>query len=228
MSTALLLLPKLAPVLARHIAAYAELTASDVTGAARFLARRLVAGAVAVIAAFFALAIACTWIVAASWNTPWRTPVMGTLLSLFAAIAVGCAWWVTRRSAAGASPFCDLRAEWDRDQALLDDLSESRVGSGVIGAPPSVAVSPSATLQQTRQELRDLLGAAPPPGGGESFPRSSTMRFLVNGGGKQAVGALTSAAVLSLAPSAARLLTLLPLSSLMKLIYRRRAKPAHS
>jgi uncharacterized membrane protein YqjE len=122
--SALKLVPRLAPLVVQHLVAYVELVAEDSSAFARGLAQRLIAGAVALLAAIFTVLIGCLWIVSAVWDTAWRWPVIGALLVLFAAIATVGTVVATRRWPAGQEPFLRLRTEWNRDQVLVRDLSD--------------------------------------------------------------------------------------------------------
>jgi hypothetical protein len=123
------LLPKLTPVMARHLAAYVELAADDATVLARLLTRRLVAAAVALLGAIFTMLMGCLWIVTAVWDTSWRGLTIGALLVIFAAITAVGALIAMRRWSVDQKPFLRLRREWDSDQSLIADLAETEVGS---------------------------------------------------------------------------------------------------
>jgi uncharacterized membrane protein YqjE len=129
METVLSLLPKLAPLVVRHLAAYVELAADDATALARLLTQRLVAAAVALLGTIFALLMGCLWIVTAVWDTSWRGPTIGALLVIFAAVAVVGAVIAMRRWSVDQKPFLRLRSEWDNDQSLIGELSEPEAGS---------------------------------------------------------------------------------------------------
>jgi len=131
MSAVLSLLPRVAPLAARHLAAYMELAAADAAILARSLARRLIAAAVALLGAIFSLLMGCVWIVTAVWDTPWRGATIAGLLLLFAAVTIAGAVFATRRWPAGHEPFARLRSEWDSDQGLIRELSKP-----VDGAEP--------------------------------------------------------------------------------------------
>jgi hypothetical protein len=114
---ALLAAPRAVPLLLRHLAAYAELAAGEVAAAATDLQRRLVLGAVAAMAGLLSLALAVTWLVAATWDTPWRLWTIGGLALGFALIALGAARSAGR---APSPPFAVLKEQWAADSALLE------------------------------------------------------------------------------------------------------------
>jgi hypothetical protein len=122
------LLPKLAPLAARHLTAYVELAATDATIAAGLLQRRLLAGAISLLGAVFAVLLACTWLLAASWDTPWRDVVFGVLLAMFVAVSTGSWSRATAERPGAIRPFARLRAEWEQDQQLIRDLTAETDG----------------------------------------------------------------------------------------------------
>jgi uncharacterized membrane protein YqjE len=124
MSAVLSLLPRVAPLAARHVAAYMELAAADAAVLARSLTRRLIAAAVALLGAIFSLLMGCVWIVTAVWDTPWRGATIAGLLLLFVALTIVGAVFAARRWPVGRQPFARLRGEWDSDQSLIRELSE--------------------------------------------------------------------------------------------------------
>jgi len=123
-SAVLSLLPRVAPLAARHLAAYVELAAADAALLARSLARRLIAAAVALLGAIFSLLMGCVWILTAVWETPWRGATIAGLLMLFTAVAIVGAVFAARRWPAGHEPFARLCGEWDSDQSLIREFSK--------------------------------------------------------------------------------------------------------
>jgi uncharacterized membrane protein YqjE len=122
----LMLIPKLAPVVARHLSAYVDLAAADLQVLVRVLVRRFVAAAIAMSAILISLVLACAWIIAAAWDTSWRSLAIGGLLLLFASIAVVSAGLASRRWGADQHPFARLCEEWQSDQQLITDLSVAK------------------------------------------------------------------------------------------------------
>ncbi len=122
------LLPKAAPVLLRHVTAYAELAGLDLARARREIAVQLLASAVALIGAFFALLMGCLLVVACTWDTHYRVAAiawMGGGVFLFLVIAIASALY--RSSAARAqSPFlAAVRREWREDRVILERMLSS-------------------------------------------------------------------------------------------------------
>jgi uncharacterized membrane protein YqjE len=134
------LLPKLAPMLAHHLSAYVELAAADMTIAAGSLRRRLIAAVIGLVGAVFALLLACGWLLAATWETPWRNIVFGALLLLF--VVAAAAGWVraTNKPLGAERPFARLRAEWEQDQRLIHELSSGEAEVLPMAAPERSAV----------------------------------------------------------------------------------------
>lgn len=126
MSAPLELLPKFAPIVARHFAAYLELFSDEATELGAQVARRVAAVVAALLALSFALAMACLWILNAVWDTPWRQAGIIGLLLVFAAAAIAA--WITavRRPVNGWAPFHRLRSEWTLDQQLIVELMDAR------------------------------------------------------------------------------------------------------
>jgi hypothetical protein len=114
-------LPKLAPLVLRHLAAYLELTAEEVAALVRDLTQRVLAVAMALVAGIVALLLGCLWVTALAWDTPWRGMVIGSLVVLFGLTAAILGARATRGWKPGQRPFARLRTEWESDQLLLQD-----------------------------------------------------------------------------------------------------------
>ena len=82
----------------------------------------------------------------------------------------------------------------------------------------AAVLSPQERLELTRASLRELLTGDAAAAGSEEFPRSITMRLLLSGGG----AGFASAALSRLLPGVGRLLQAIPLSTLLRLLVRRR------
>jgi len=115
------MLARLVPALLRHLEGYAEIAGEDARDAAAIVARRLLALLLGVAAAFIALLMFCAWLLALTWDGPWRLWTAAGLALAFAAAAAGLAIPTLRRhSKTDARFFSRVRHEWDRDRELID------------------------------------------------------------------------------------------------------------
>ncbi len=129
-------LPRLALAVLRHLSAYGELLYEEGGEVARRLRRGLISFAIAAVAGFIALELACLWIIAATWNGPNRLTAVGALCIGFAVLAViSTAYASNVQSAGGRRPFARVRAEWRADMeelaALEAGVNASTNGSGM-------------------------------------------------------------------------------------------------
>jgi hypothetical protein len=114
------LIAPLVPAVLRHLEAYAEVAGEDARDAATLLARKLAAILVAAVAAFLALLMTCVWLLALTWDGPWRNWVAAGLALAFAGLAVALALPVLRPGAEPPRFFTRIRAEFGRDRELLE------------------------------------------------------------------------------------------------------------
>ncbi len=115
------LLAPLVPAVMRHLEAYAEIAGADARDATASVARRLLAILLAAAAAFIALLMFCAWVLALTWDGPWRTWTAAGLALAFAAGAAALAIPVLRRrTKADDALFPRVRQEWNRDRELID------------------------------------------------------------------------------------------------------------
>lgn len=119
-------LQRLAPAVLRHLLAYGELLCEETGDALRQSRRRALGLAVTAAAGVMALALACVWAIAASWDGPNRLVVVGALCVGFTVItALGAAYTRGVRPPGVAAPFDRLRAEWRADMHELASLDSS-------------------------------------------------------------------------------------------------------
>jgi uncharacterized membrane protein YqjE len=113
-------LPKAAPALLRHLAAYVELAALDFARAQREVSARLLASAIVLICILFAVLMGCLAIVAATWDTPYRMAAIAWMGGGFLVVAVAAA--IYRSSVVRTqSPFlATVRREWHQDRVILE------------------------------------------------------------------------------------------------------------
>jgi uncharacterized membrane protein YqjE len=116
----LLSLQRAAPVLLRHLSAYAELAEQDLAVSRADVAARVRAGVSLVISAIFALMMICAGVIAATWDTPYRLTAVITMASLFMAVAIVSAIVLTKVPKQRA--FAGVRGEWQRDRLLLEQV----------------------------------------------------------------------------------------------------------
>jgi uncharacterized membrane protein YqjE len=112
----LLALPRALPALVRHLASYVELAGGELQTAVGEVRRRALYGALAAVAAFLSVLLLIGWILAATWDGPWRMHAFAALVAAFAIAAV------VLFSAAARKPrpsFERLRREWAADRELL-------------------------------------------------------------------------------------------------------------
>lgn len=123
-------LHRLIELLARHITAYGEFAIEEGQLALGALLRRVVLLVIVALAALLALIAACAWLVAATWDTPYRHWSFAGVAGLFLGTAV-IAWAKFQRAARErAQPFARLREELqmdlDRLHALQNEAEAAR------------------------------------------------------------------------------------------------------
>ena len=115
-------LPKAAPALLRHIAAYVELVGLDLARAQKEIARSLVISVVAGLCVLLALLFGCFALIAYYWDSPYRVTAILSIGGVFALAAV--LLFVYRASLARArSVFLgDVTQQWHEDRILLERI----------------------------------------------------------------------------------------------------------
>jgi uncharacterized membrane protein YqjE len=115
-------LPKAAPALLRHIAAYAELAALDLARAQREIGSIFIAAAVAAICLMFCLFLGCLAVIAYYWDTAYRVAAIGWLAGAFLLLGVILLIYSSRLSRARTPFLGDLRREWQEDRVILEHI----------------------------------------------------------------------------------------------------------
>jgi uncharacterized membrane protein YqjE len=115
-------LPKAAPALLRHIAAYAELAALDLARAQREIGSIFIAAAVAAICLMFCLFLGCLAVIAYYWDTAYRVAAIGWLAGAFLLLGVILLIYCSRLSRARTPFLGDLRREWQEDRVILEHI----------------------------------------------------------------------------------------------------------
>ncbi len=119
---ALWLLPKAAPALLRHLAAYLELVALDVARAQREISAQLIAAVVTGICVLFSILFACIGVIAYTWDGPYRVAAIACIAGGFLLLAVIAALF-QGKLARSRSPFlADLQREWQQDRVLFERI----------------------------------------------------------------------------------------------------------
>lgn len=109
------------PAVFRHLRAYAEIAGADARDAAAAVARQLVVLLLAAVGALVSVLMFCAWLLALTWDGPWRAWTAAGLALLFAAAAVLLALPVIRRrDHTGAAFFSRVRHEWHRDRDVIE------------------------------------------------------------------------------------------------------------
>lgn len=124
------LLPKVAPVAVRHLAAYVDLAAAESTQAVAVMKPRLMGYALTFIAALLTVLMGCLWIMVAVWDTAWRSATAGILFAAFLLLTIAAALIASRAWRPGTRPFEHLRSELQRDTRLLTELTGNHAESG--------------------------------------------------------------------------------------------------
>ncbi len=119
------LLPKAAPVLLRHLVAYAELAGLDLAKTQRDISAQLLASALIVIGAVFALFMGCLLVIAYTWDTPYRVAAIAWMGGGFLLIAVLAALYRSNVSRAQAPFLSGVRREWQEDRVILERILAS-------------------------------------------------------------------------------------------------------
>lgn len=115
-------LPKAAPALLRHFAAYAELVALDLGRAQRELTAQLITVVVMGVCIFLTLLFSCIGIIAYTWNTPYRVTVIACMAGSFLLLAVIAAVLRSQQAKARAPFLADVQREWQEDRVLLEHI----------------------------------------------------------------------------------------------------------
>jgi uncharacterized membrane protein YqjE len=119
------LLPKAAPALLRHLAAYVDLASLDLARAQREIAAELLASAIAVICGLFAVFMGCLAVVACTWDTPYRVTAIAWLGGGFVLVAVVAAIYRSSVVRSKSQILASVRREWQQDRVLLERVLSS-------------------------------------------------------------------------------------------------------
>jgi uncharacterized membrane protein YqjE len=119
------LLPKAAPALLRHLAAYVELASLDLARTRREIAGEFLATAVAAVCGLFAVLLGCLAVVAYTWDTPHRVTAIVWMGGGFLAVAITAAVYRANAVRAKSQFLGSLRRAWEEDRVLLERILSS-------------------------------------------------------------------------------------------------------
>jgi len=119
------LLPKAAPALLRHLAAYVDLAGLDLARARREIAAEFLATAVAAVSGLFAVLLGCLAVVAYTWDTPHRVTAIVWMGGGFLAVAIAAAAYRANAVRAKSQLLASVRRAWEEDRVLLEHILSS-------------------------------------------------------------------------------------------------------
>ena len=117
---------RLAPAILRHLDAYVEIAAEDARELVAAKVGRLLAVLIAAAAASFSVLMLCIWMLAVTWDGPYRAWVPAGLALIFALCAAVLAYRARRPA---EKPFERLRREWRKDRELIEQAIANFKGS---------------------------------------------------------------------------------------------------
>jgi len=118
-------LPKAAPALLRHLAAYADLASLDLARARREIAAEFLGAAIAAISSLFALFMGCLAVVAYTWDTPHRVSAIAWMGGGFLALAIAAAAYRANAVREKSQLLASVRRQWQEDRVLLERILSS-------------------------------------------------------------------------------------------------------
>jgi uncharacterized membrane protein YqjE len=118
-------LPKAAPALLRHVAAYVELVSLDLARAQKEITIELLALAVVAICGLFAVFMGCLVVVAYTWDTPYRVAAIAWMGGGFVVVAIAAAAYRANAARAKSQFLASVRQEWQQDRVLLERILSS-------------------------------------------------------------------------------------------------------
>jgi uncharacterized membrane protein YqjE len=118
-------LPKAAPALLRHVAAYVDLASLDLALAWREIAAELVATAIMAVCGLFALLMGCIVVVACTWDTRYRVAAVAWMGAAFLVGGIAAAVYRMTVVRAKSRVLDSVRRQWHADRALLERILAS-------------------------------------------------------------------------------------------------------
>jgi len=119
----------IATVVVRQLGAYTVLLETDFAVARRVVIHQLWAGVILAAAAVLAALLLCVWVIAMTWDGPYRSSAIALLAAVWMVVATG-AWMRLRACAQRAPVLMDLTARaWEQDRRVLHELIHRHVGN---------------------------------------------------------------------------------------------------
>ena len=119
------LLPKAAPALLRHLAAYVDLASLDLGRAHREITAQILASAILVLCGLFAVFMGCLAVVAYTWDTPHRVSAIDWMGGGFLGVALAAAVYRASIARSQLPLLASVRREWQEDRVLLERILTS-------------------------------------------------------------------------------------------------------
>jgi uncharacterized membrane protein YqjE len=116
------LLPKAAPALLRHLAAYVELASLDLEVTRREFEAKIFASVLLGICALFLLLMICLLVVACTWDTPYRVTAIACMAGVFLVAALGALVHRSNVVRAKTQFLASVRQEWLQDRVLVERI----------------------------------------------------------------------------------------------------------
>lgn len=118
-------LPKAAPALLRHLAAYVDLASFDLARTRREIAAEFLATAVAAVCGLFAVLLGCLAVVAYTWDTPHRVTAIVWMGGGFLGVAIVALAYRANAVRAKSEFLASVRRAWEEDRVLLERILSS-------------------------------------------------------------------------------------------------------
>lgn len=118
-------LPKAAPALLRHLAAYVDLASLDLARTCREITAEFLASAIVAICALFAILMGCLAVVALTWDTPHRVTAIAWMGGGFLVVAAVAAVYRSSVVRARSPLLASVRREWQDDRVILERILSS-------------------------------------------------------------------------------------------------------
>ena len=131
---ALYQLPRAAPILLRHLSAYADLFALEFARSRVQLVARVGGILLVTVGLLGSLALGCAAVIAVYWDTPHRLTAIYILLGAFMTLAIAAAAYTRHMRMAQPPLFAELSQEWRLDRAILSRLVPGAADSSVESA----------------------------------------------------------------------------------------------